>query len=301
MKKVLLVILSLILPAASLMAQSDLLLSNTGMNASVYNPANIADNGMINAGMTVRKQWVGFPDAPEMQHLMVGTFFDTQPMGLKLNFLNQVAGQEITRQMQLNYAYNVRFNEIASLNMGLGAGFYQRMMRYSNLIFLDGNEPLIKPDESETRPDFSFGFELYVQNLTIGMAANHITTSGRKATIFKIPIHNHLYASYLFELQENIGLLTGISWHNQGPLNQLQADLQMRYDNRFFAGMGWRVADALFFKVGLEINDHFGFVYSYDIGTGTFSNYNSGTHEFVLLIRINKRSQAFYSPRFFEH
>lgn len=301
MKRAVIILIILLWPLLLLQAQSDLLLSNSGMNASVYNPASNADNGMINAHMAVRQQWVGFPDAPQMQHLMIGTFFDTQPMGLKLNFLNQIAGNEITRQLGLAYAYKVTFSETASLNLGLSAGFYQRNIRYSNLVFQDINEPLTKPDQSVIRPDFSFGFEFYVLDLTIGLAANHITTPARKATVFKIPIHNHIYINYLLEISNEIKLGTGVSWHNQGPINQMMIDAHLYYSERFEAGIAWRSADAFILKAGLRVNEYIGFVYSYDIGVGTFSNYNSGTHEIVLQLRLNKKSQAFYSPRFFEH
>lgn len=302
MKKLYLIILYLTFCSLpELQAQSDLLLSNSGMNAAVFNPAAIVDNGMINGALLMRKQWVGFPDAPEMQHLQLGTFFDTYPMGLQLNITNQTAGQEITRLASLDYAYKLRLSENANLQMGLGAGLYQRLMRYSNLIFEDGSEPLARGDQQHFRPDFAFGFEFYYKDLTIGLAANHITTPTKKATIFNIPIHNHLYIHYLIHLATEADLLAGISYHQQGTVQQLQLDVQLYVTDRFQAGLAFRQDDAFILKAGMDISENFGFVYSYDMGMGTFSNYNTGTHEFVLLFRINKRSQAFYSPRFFEH
>ncbi len=302
MRKLQLFILCLtLISVVKLQAQSDLLLSNTGMNAAVFNPAAIQDNGMINGALLMRKQWVGFPDAPEMQHLQIGTFFDTWPMGLQLNVTNQTAGHEITRLASLDYAYRITLSEVSKVQMGLSAGLYQRLLRYSDLIFEDGAEPLIKGDEQHFRPDFAFGFEFYYKDLTIGLAANHITTSSKRATIFNIPVHNHLYIHYLINLAHETELLAGISYHQQGPVKQFQLDMQLHFTDRFQAGLAFRQDDAFILKAGMDISESFGFVYSYDMGMGTFSNYNTGTHEFVLLFRINKRSQAYYSPRFFEH
>lgn len=284
----------------SVMAQSDLLLSNPGLNAESYNPAGFSDNGMISLQLLARQQWIGFPDAPSLQRLGVSSFFENRPMGMKFNLVNQVAGKEITRQAKLSYAYRVHFTEGLQLTMGVSAGIYSRMIKYSELVFYDGNEPLVKPDESYLLPDFDFGLELQRDALTVGMAANHITTPARKATLFKIPAHNHLYLAYRISLSDEATLQPMLSLHKQGKLNVFQLDANLNFNNVFMAGLGYRQNDAFMLHVGLNVNEMIGFMYSYDIGATRFSNYNSGTHEFVLLVRLQKKSAAFLSPRFID-
>ncbi len=292
--------LLLVMAASGLMAQSDLLFSNPGINPGTYNPASINSNGMINLHLLARQQWIGFPDAPSLQRIGAEHFFEDQSMGIKFNLMNLVAGKEITRQLNLSYAYRVNFSEQMTLHLGLSAGFYNRLMKYSELIFYDGSEPLINEDESFLRPDFEFGAEFNWKYFTAGLAANHITTPARKATNFKIPVHNHFYIGYRLIVSDETALQTNLSWHRQGTISQFQLYANLLFGNIFQAGMGLRTNDALIIHTGLNINEFFGIMYSYDLGITRFSNYNSGTHEFMLLLRLNKHNPTYLSPRFMD-
>jgi type IX secretion system PorP/SprF family membrane protein len=290
----------LVMTASGLMAQSDLLLSNPGINPTAYNPASITRNGMTNLHLLARQQWIGFPDAPSLQRIGAEHFFEDQSMGLKFNLMNQVAGKEITRQMNLSYAYRVSFSEQMTIHLGLSAGFYNRTMKFSELIFYDGAEPLIKADESFLRPDFEFGAEFHWKYFMAGLAANHITTPARKATNFKIPVHNHFYIGYRWIVSDEAAVQTNLSWHRQGTISQFQLDANLLFGNIFQAGLGLRSNDALIIHTGLNINEYVGIMYSYDLGINRFSNYNSGTHEFMLLLRLNQYNPTYLSPRFMD-
>lgn len=281
-------------------AQSDLLLSNTGANFMAFNPAYLNANGQIHAHLQSRQQWIGFPDAPSMQKVGIDYFSPERSMGLKFNFINLTAGKEITRQASLSYMYRVAFADQLNLSLGLSAGLYNRFIRYSDLIFVDGNEPLIKPDESYLKPDFEFGFELQWKSFTAGLAANHITTPSREATIFKIPVHNHVYLRHESVVAEYLMLLASASWHRQATIRIVQLDTRFTYKDLISGGLGWRSQDALIIHAGINVTENIGLSYAYDIGLTRFSNYNSGTHEFVLLFRFNHRQQTYLSPRFLD-
>ena len=280
-------------------AQTDLLFSLHGMNQKVFNPAAMDDNGRINLELMARQQWIGFPDAPAVQYLSADMFMDEQPMGLKLSFLNQTAGKEVTRQLSLAYAYQVRLSNELDLRFGLGAGFYQRQVLFSELIFEEDNEPLIKPDESVFKPDFSFGAELYWQAFTIGVAANHITTPNRKATIFRIPLHNHLYLMHRLMLNEQSSLVTEISWHLQGTIRRMQLGAVIE-TGILEAGLAYRHQDALIIRAGIALSETIKLRYSYDLGISKIANYNSGTHEISLQFGFLKKSGKYLSPRFLD-
>lgn len=286
--------------AFALLAQTDLLFSNSGMNAAIYNPAVIENNQMINASLLVRKQWIGFPDAPGLEQFSVGTFFDDQNMGIRFSAINLSAGKEITRRLHLAYVYKVYFRPDISLNFGLGAGLYQRQVQFSKLIFEDGTEPLIRPDENYYRPDFEFGLHLNIQNYIVGYAANHLGTNGKDATISRIPLHQHVYAGLRSKIAAGTELYSGLSYHSQGTVRYIQADFQFIFD-RFEAGLGWRHNDALIIKAGLHVSESITIHYSYDMGINQFANFNSGSHEFVLRLGFERKSRAYLSPRFLDY
>lgn len=303
MKKVIPFVLMLLLAgffSKNLSSQTDVLLSNSGLNADVFNPAYIENNGMINLQMLGRRQWVGFPDAPSAENMRISTFFDQQSMGLKFTVSNLQVGKEISRRINLAYIYKVYLNSEISLNFGLSAGLLQRQILLSQLIFQDIAEPSAGNDKTYYRPDFEFGWHLSNKEFSVGYAANHINSIRSEHSISRIPIHHHLYASYIFYVGEVNSIRPAISWHNQGNASGFQLDMQY-FMNKINAGIGWRQTDAIILKAGLHATESLHIAYSYDMGIGRLANYNSGTHEFVIQWRLAKKNSAYLSPRFLDY
>lgn len=283
-----------------LRAQNDLLFSNSLRSVEIYNPAFIENNGMINAQLLNRQQWVGFPDAPSVTQLGADYFFEAHNMGVKVNMLSQTAGKEVTRRLLIDYIYRVYFRDNIYLNFGLGAGFYQRQILYSKLVYLEGNEPLVKPDENYFRPDFDFGMHLSAGNFSGGYAVNHLTNINRDPSISRIPVHQHVYGAYLVSLTDAYQLRAGLSYHQQGKVNYLQLDAQA-YLGILQLGAGWRHLDAFIIKAGIKATENLEIHYSYDMGINRLANFNSGTHEFVLKLHFDRLGRTYLSPRFLDY
>lgn len=282
------------------LAQTDALFSNHGMNIQTFNPATIDDNGRINLTLGGRQQWVGFPDAPEIQALGIEHFLDDYHMGFRLTALNQKFGKEVFRRLNLVYAYKVRLSEESTLQFGLGAGFYQRLVLFSQLVYLENNEPLIRLDEQYFKPDFEFGFHANFRKLGFGYASNHISTPARDASLSKVAIHHHAYATYLFQPAHDVLVNSMLSFHRQGRISYLQASALLE-TGVLSAGIGWRHLDALILQTGLKLTDRARIAYSYDFAIGQMAGLSSGTHEVVLHLSFDKKSGAYLSPRFMDY
>lgn len=298
MKKLLITII-LFAAADLLQAQTDLLFSNHALTAQAFSPAIVEDNGRINLLIGGRQQWLGFPDAPEAQLFGMDYFLEDFNMGLRLRALNQKFGKEIFRKLNAAYAYRVRLTPDATVQFGLGAGFYQRVIQFSQLVYLDNGEPLIRPDEQYVKPDFEFGIHLQLSKASIGYASNHISTPARDASLSKVAIHHHFYGAYLFSIAEKSGLNTMLSLHKQGQVSYLQASALME-TSILSAGLGWRHLDAIILQAGLKFSDRASILYSYDFGIGHTARLSSGTHELVLRLGFDKKSGAYLSPRFMD-
>lgn len=294
-------LLSLVLTAhGAVKAQSDLLFSNSMRSVEVYNPAMIENNGMINATLMNRQQWVGFPDAPKATQFGLGYFFDLHSMGLKLNVISQTTGKEVTRNLMLAYSYKVHFNEKVQLNFGVGAGLNQRQILYSQLIYLQGDEPLQRPDENYFRPDFEFGVHFTTPEFSMGYAANHLTNINRDPSLSRVPLHHHFYGTYNFPILDRYSLRTGASFHQQGKVGYFQLDAQAFFGDLQF-GLGWRHLDAMIVKAGIKVMENLDVSYSYDLGINRLSNFNSGSHEVMLVLRIEPPRLTYLSPRFLDY
>jgi type IX secretion system PorP/SprF family membrane protein len=261
------------------MAQTDVLFSNHGQSIQAFNPASITDNGRINLTLSGRQQWIGFPDAPEAQLLSLEHFIEDHQMGFRLTAMNQKFGKELFRRLSLAYVYRVRFDEESTLQFGLGAGFYQRSVLFSQLVYLENNEPLIRPDEHYIKPDFEFGFQAQWYDFGFGYAANHISTLARDPSLSKVAIHHHAYASYLIKPTEKLDLNTMLSFHKQGKVSYVQASVMMN-TGIVAAGLGWRHLDALIMHAGLTLSDRVKLFYSYDFATGPMARQSNVAMKF---------------------
>lgn len=298
MRKILFVITILIV-CVSARAQTDLLFSNHGKSIQAFNPAAISDNGLINLSFGGRQQWIGFPDAPQAQLIDLDHFLEDYQMGLRLTAMNQKFGKEVFRRLNMAYAYRVRLGNESTLQFGLGAGFYQRLVLFSQLIYLENNEPLVRPDEQYFKPDFEFGFHARLRDIGFGYAATHISTPARDASLSKVAIHHHAYLTYAMKPAEKIDLNSMLSFHRQGKASYLHASVMME-TGILAGGLGWRYLDAIIFHVGLKLSDKARLFYSYDFGIGPTAGLSSGTHELMLSLSFDKKSGAYLSPRFMD-
>ena len=291
------VLLCLALISAS---QSDLLFNNYRINAVARNPAAIENNGSINAYLGIHQQWVGFEDAPNMQWAHVSNFFDKRNMGISLNILSQSVGATLTQNIKLGYSYHIFFRGGHNLSLGLGAGLYSRNFDLSKLRFEENEQNNPVSMENEIHPDFDFGLEYTYQKLTIGLASNHITILNSKATLFKIPMQNNVYANYTVGIIKYVSIIPGINFFNSGTISSLGVSMDFLYNDLFNAGIAYRSGTSLIIRAGVKISSSFQFSYSYDMGSGSFTTYNSGVHEVVITARFKKRSESFNSPRFID-
>ena len=281
-------------------AQSDLIYSNLKLNRFAYNPAAIENNGAINARLAVRQQWIGFPDAPSIQFLNVSDFFAKANMGASFSISNQTAGAEKQQLVKAGYTYQVYFKGGHRLCFGVGAGMLFRKMDYSKMHYLVDEEGIPVSDERKILPDFEFGFEYGYKGLRIGLSANHITTPDKKATLFKIPIQNHLYTSYLFVLNEDLSLEPGIAYHRGGPVNIFDFSTDIYIRNKINVGIKYRTSTSFIIRAGIRLGSVFELDYAYDLGAGSFLNYNTGSHEILLIGRFRKKTTILNTPRFID-
>ena len=64
--------------------------------------------------------------------------------------------------------------------------------------------------------------------------------------------------------------------------------LKLSIQNKYFGGFSYRNGDALIALIGAKLNDMFRFAYSFDYTLSGLSDYNSGGHEIMLGITLNK-------------
>ena len=280
------------------MTQSDLLFNNYKINRLAHNPASIENNGMINAYLGVHQQWIGFEDAPNMQWAYVSGLFERQNMGVALNILNQSVGATLTQNIKIDYSYRIYLAGGHIISLGIAAGVYYRKFDYSGLRFEETEPQVYSSEDDKLQADFDFGIEYTFKNFSFGFASNHISVPNKNATILKIPIQNHIYANYLYEIANEINIVGGADYFRSGTIDCLGISADLFLKDKFNAGLVYRTSTSFIIRAGVQLTPIINVQYSYDMGSGSFASYNSGVHELVLSMRFGKKSSSYNSPRF---
>ena len=112
-------------------------------------------------------------------------------------------------------------------------------------------------------------------------------------------MHYFFIAGYVFALSKSVkfkpALLTKVV--SGAPLS-LDVSANFLFNEKFRAGIAWRWDDSISALLGFQVSRSLSLGYAYDLTTSNYSNYNSGTHEFLLRYELF-RPQTVKSPRFF--
>ncbi len=301
MKKKYLLLL-LFLPGVAL-AQNDFQFSHYMYNETVFNPAATGNSDKMIASLIARQQWLGVDNAPSTQFLNVHTFVDQLKGGAGLTILNDKVGFENTLNVKLNYAYHTKISETSTLSGGLSAGFVNKRLDGSKLVYEQGNDPkAVLGNTSAFVPDFGLGLEFNTAKLTAGVSSTHITKSLSGATEFANPRHSFLYAKYKINIGADYAVIPAVLMKSSGFIRQYELNATVVYKEKIRAGITYRFKESIVGLVGVNIQDWILIGYSYDYNAMPVKTYSSGSHEIMIQARLKgfaSEKHDYKSPRFF--
>jgi len=256
-------------------------------NRGLINPASTGKGGDINAALTIREQWVGFPGGPSTKAVNLNGFVQTIRSGVGMTWINDKFGPQQTNNIKLHYAYFVPFEEVAFLSLGLGMGVMNNTYDPTDFFFReisDENKDLTK--ESKTLPDFDFGFEFNTRNLEAGASVTHITYMYADQSLVR-PMRNfYVYTRFKLPMNNYWDFIPGVTWHNVRKMNALEMNAAFRYNNNVCVNLAYRNPANCGIALGANIYDGFRVSYSYDYGFDNLGNYNNGSHEITVSYNI---------------
>lgn len=291
-------------------AQQEAQFSQFMFNTMAINPGYAGSNGAICLNTFARQQWMGFKD-PDGSSTAPQTFLFSIDAPIK--FLHGGLGAMISKDkigfennvnVRLAYAYRVNLGN-GFLGIGAEAAFLDKKIDFNKFKTADGNpdaDPVIragKANGSEFFTDFAFGIYYNVPGkFYVGLSAlnlsepkgfawkssdpNALVKSGDavslKRTYFITGGYEYVFPSNpSFELDPHVLIKTDFV--------SAQYDIAaiLKYENRFWGGLSYRVQDAATILIGVNWKD-FKFGYSYDLTTSSMggSGKSSGSHELFL-------------------
>ena len=303
-----------VLAGGSAFTQQDPQFTHNMFNNQAINPGFAGSQGMISAGMINRQQWMGFPGNPKTTVFSVNA--PVKPLGINsgvgLCFMDDRLGFEKNMTILLDYAYRMELGE-GKLGIGVNLGLLSRAINGKWVIPDSDNhvpatqDPSI-PDAAVTSMTFDMGLGVFynTDKIYAGLSTTHLlqpTVDYGDAVLMHMKRHYYATAGYLFKLSNPIfELQPSIFAKSDGASFQMDINMLLLYNKKFWGGVSYRLGDAVAVMAGTELPMGLRVGIAYDFTTSALRTYSNGTVEFILgynlEVSTDKFSQRYKSVRF---
>ena len=311
MKKII-IFISFFFYITSISAQQDPEYTHYMYNMSVVNPAYASGMpAMLNLGGLYRTQWVGAVGAPK-----TFTFFghtainDKVEVGLSLISDDIGDGAKKENNVYADFAYVLNLGGQNRLSLGLKAGFSSIQTNFNGFVLQSGDtstDLAFAEDVNVTKPNIGVGAYFFRNNFYVGLSApnllntKHIEEKSGINAFGSEDIHTFLTAGYVFQINDKVKLKPAFmtKYVTGAPLS-IDITANVLYNNKFEFGVAYRIDDAISGLVNINVTPSLRVGYAYDYTLSNLGQFNSGTHEIMLLFDLDLLGKGFdKSPRFF--
>ena len=88
-----------------------------------------------------------------------------------------------------------------------------------------------------------------------------------------------------------------VKYMSPAPVS-VDINAKLRYQDLLWAGASWRASNAFVGMVGVNFSSFGSLSYSYDAATSQIANYQSGSHEVLLSLKLKKKPKVVCPDRF---
>lgn len=309
MKKIILLI-SFLFYITSASAQQDPEYTHYMYNMSVVNPAYASGtSAMLNLGGLYRTQWVGAVGAPK-----TFTFFGHTALSEKIEVGASLISDDIgegakkENNFYADFAYVLQLEGKNKLSLGLKAGFTSLQTNFNGFRFTDPATDLAFAENiNVTKPNIGAGAYYFTDKYYIGLSvpnllsSKHIEEKSGINAFGSEQIHTFLTAGYVFQINDAFKLKPAfMSRFVSGAPVSVDITANILYNDKFELGAAYRVNDAVSALMNINVTPSLRIGYAYDYTTSNLGQFNSGTHEIMLLFDLDLLGKGYdKSPRFF--
>ncbi|MHC1703522.1 MAG: type IX secretion system membrane protein PorP/SprF [Tenuifilaceae bacterium] len=290
--------------------QQDPQFSHNMFNHSTFNPGSAGSSNMIDANAINKIQWVGFDGAPSTTAFNINAAIS--PFGVKsgvgLNILSDNPG--FNKDLGLNLSYAVRFKAgKGTLGVGASGGFINNSID-PKWNYPDAGTDDVIPQDKQSSVNFDLGFGLFynTESMYFGVSGTHL--NGTKMNNSVNPAHYprqfYLNGGYYLNLPNPSWQLNpSVYIVSDLILSQFSLSANLKYNKKFWGGVSYRIGrlgEAITGMLGIELFNGLKIGYAYEFSLREISNYNDGSHEFMLgysfSLKKERPPQQYKSIRF---
>ncbi|HEX8014061.1 MAG TPA: type IX secretion system membrane protein PorP/SprF [Flavobacterium sp.] len=309
MKKIILLI-SFLFYITSASAQQDPEYTHYMYNMSVVNPAYATGtSAMINLGGLYRTQWVGAVGAPK-----TFTFFGHTALSEKIEVGASLISDDIgdgakkENNFYVDFAYVLQLEGKNRLSLGVKAGFTSLQTNFNGFRFTDPATDLAFAENiNVTKPNIGAGAYYFTDKYYVGLSvpnllsSKHIEEKSGINAYGSENIHAFLTAGYVFQINDQFKLKPAfMSKFVPGAPVTVDLTANVLYNDKFELGAAYRINDAVSALMNINVTPSLRIGYAYDYTVSNLGQFNSGTHEIMLLFDLDLLGKGYdKSPRFF--
>lgn len=305
MKRIFLLLFAVIV-FTDLKAQQDPHYSHFMFNQAGYNPAYCGIEGVINATLLYRNQWLGLEGAPKTMMLTADMPVTVlgRASGVGVTMESDNVGFEKKFTAKLGYAYHIQAGT-GIFSIGLSAGLFNKAIE-GDWQFPDEMEAIFQGKTRKMIFDMGAGLFYSVGGLSLGLSSSHLT---EPVLDFSQDGQTYLARHYYFTGKYNISLSNSLFDLTPALIlmsdgNNLQFDINLNvlYNKKAWGGVTYRNGDAITLLGGLMVMGDFKVGAAYEIGLSKLRTTNSGSFELMLgygfMPEKSKPAQKVRSVRF---
>lgn len=215
--------------------------------------------------------------------------------------------------VNINYAYQAKFNEYHALRFGLSANLIHQQIDRSRLVFYDQIDPIngfsqlaptsedISNSLSHTGFNFHAGLVYFTNYFYAGLSARNMlpkTNLGSNTTkqFGDLVLSSQIGGVYWFNQDKRIGLFPYFLFDRQYGYNKFVGNVLYQYET-INLGLGLRhnanEIESILFLAGFNFNK-VRISYSYDLNLNGIASYSGGSHEIGIRILLKGEDNSLY-------
>ena len=297
-------ILMLTLIVNELSAQQQVMFTQYMFNGLAINPAYAGHAEALSVTALGRYQWVGVDGAPNTQTLSVHSPITKNKIALGALFVRDKIGVTTQNGLFTSYAYRVKFNEKATLSMGVQLGFTDFRTNNAGLR-RSSNDPMTSNEEIRGfMPNLGAGVFFSTQRFYLGVSSPFILNKvvGNENDGQGAKQIRHLFAMTGFVIDINRSLKlkpSGLLKVVAGAPIEMDLNANLLIEDIFWVGVSWRSFDSIDLLLEMQLNSNLRLGYAYDYTTTDLGKVNSGSHEIMVNYILSFSKKRVITPRYF--
>ena len=290
----------------SLYSQQDSQFTQYMYNTIGVNPAYAGSRGVMSLFGIHRQQWVGLDGAPVTTAVSAHTPLPKNT-GLGVSIVKDAIGAQDETNVAVDFSYTIHTSETVKLSFGLKGSMNMLNIDYTKLNINDPSDPRLQTNiDKRFSPNVGAGVYLHGNKGYVGLSVprmiqtDHFNQGVVGGYMAKERLHYYLIGGYVFDLNETLKFKPAVlNKVVMGAPIQTDISANFMFNQRFVAGVAYRVSAAFSALTGFQINDQLFVGYSYDADTNRLAKYNTGSHEIFLRYELFRNHGRIISPRFF--